>query len=316
VRAGIVEQGADLKPKLSVIVPALRGYDSVLAALDSWEEQSRRDELEILVLCPTLPENGPLHPWQVLIATGSLHLHQARHLAILQAKADYVMLAEDHCLPDKLWAQAILGRLEEGWDAVGPALRSGNPTSKWTRAAFLHAYGQWMNPAGHGPVTVLPGHNAALRKQPLLDLGPELERDLLVSAFLLRKLKRLGQRFYLDDRATMRHFDLIDWKREAQVFYYVGLGFGSIRTSAWPLVLRGAYWIATPLIAARHWWRALAQYRRVGSQAGLSPFCLVNVAVLALAWACGEAIGALKGVDRVAPFVSLSEIKPVARSDV
>jgi len=292
------------------------GYDSVLAALDSWEAQSCRDQLEIVILCPTPVEVGLLPPGQVVIVTGSLLLHQARALGILQASADYVTLAEDHCLPDKCWAQAVLDRLAEGWDAVGPALRPGNLTTNWAQASFLLGYGQWMSPVVGGPASVMPGLTAGLRKKPLVELGPALERDLLVAAFLMRRLQGQGQRFYLEDRATMRHFDPPGWKKDIRIYYSAGMGFGALRTSGWPRAGRALYWLAMPAIAARHWGRALTHYRRAGAQAGLSPFCLLAAALLALAWACGESIGAPMGVARSAPFMAFAEIKPVARSEV
>ena len=310
-----MEAETAIKPKLSVIVPAMQGYNTVLAALDSWEAQSCRYQLEILVLCPdaeaAIPRAG-----QVLIETGSMRLHEARAAGILRASADYVMVAEDHCLPDIGWAQVVLERLAEGWDAVGPALRSGNPARKVSQASFLLGYGQWMNPESGGTVSVLPGHNAVLRKKVLLELGPALERELLVAAFLLKRLHVAGQRFYLDAQATMRHFDKPGWKKEIRTFYCVGLGFGSIRTSHWSWAGRALYCLAAPAIAARHWWRAFTQYRRAGARAGLSPWCLAAASVLASVWACGEAAGALAGVERVTLLVSSSEIKPVSRSEV
>jgi hypothetical protein len=291
------------------------GYDTVSAALDAWEAQSCRELLEILVLCPEAVEAAPLQSRQIVIVTGALHLNQARCIGVRRASADYVMLAEDHCLPDRFWAQAVLDRLEEGWDAIGPALRSGNPRTNLSQACFLLGYGQWMVPRA-GPARVLPGHNAVLRKGPLVELGPALEREMLVAAFLVRRLHGQGQRFYVEDQATMRHFDLADWKKEIRIFLAVGLGFGAIRTGRWPWAARALYWLAAPAIAARHWWRALLHYRRAGLRAGLNPSCLAAAAVLALCWACGEAAGALMGVARVAPFLSFCEIKPVAPGDV
>jgi hypothetical protein len=311
-----VDSKTAIKPRLSVILPALLGYDSVLAALDSWEAQSCRDQLEIVVLCPAKPKAEQFPRGLVVIETGSLQLHEARAVGIAQATADYIVLAEDHCIPDKLWAQAMLDRLGEGWDVVGPALRSGNPKTWVTQAAFLLGYGQWMPPLISGPAAVLPGHNAVLRKESLLKLGPALKNELLVAAFLVRRLHDQGQRFFLEDRATMRHFDLPHWRKELQIFYRVGLGFGAVRTSRWPRAAGALYWLASPAIAIRHWARALSQYLRAGTQAGLSPFCLVGAFLLALAWACGESAGALLGVARVTPLLSFAEIKPVARKDV
>ena len=47
-----MELSNDLKLKISIILPAMLGYDSVLAALDSWEAQHCRDQLEILACAP------------------------------------------------------------------------------------------------------------------------------------------------------------------------------------------------------------------------------------------------------------------------
>lgn len=305
-----------MKPGLSVIVPALLGYDTVLAALDAWETQSCRDRLEIIVLCPTEETGRSLPAGQFVIATGAMDLHEARAAAIRKANADHVVLAEDHCLPDRLWAQAILRRLAEGGEAIGPALRSGNPKTTLAQASFLLGYGQWMMPVKGGQVEALPGHNVVLPKSTLLAMGPALEHDLLVAAFLLQRLHRQGMSFYLEENATMRHFDIYSWKRCLQIFGAIGLGFGAIRTQNWPLAGRGLYWLATPVVAAKHWARALANYRRAGAAGGLGLMSVVVALLLATAWAFGEAVGALMGVHRVTPFVSFSEIKPVARCDV
>ncbi len=300
-----------VKFRISVVLPAMLGYKTVRAALHAWEAQTCRDQLEILVLCPDAEHTGPLPPGQVAIPTGSLLLHQARALAIRRATADYVMLAEDHCLPDPSWAQAILKRIAEGWDAVGPALRSGNPATMWSQSSFLLGYGQWMRPVRGGPASVLPGHNAVVRRKALLELGPALEENLLVAAFLLQRLRKQRSRFYLEAEAGMRHFDPPRWKESLRVFWYVGFGFGAMRTRRWPWIARALYWLGTPLTAARHWARAVTQYMRAGRQAGLNPLCLVVAALSASVWACGEAIGALKGPARVASSQWISEIKPL-----
>lgn len=246
---------------------------------------------------------------------GSLLFHQARALAIRRATADYVMLAEDHCPPDPSWAQAILKRIAEGWDAVGPALRSGNPATLWSQSTFLLGYGQWMRPVRGGPASVLPGCNTVVRRKALLDLGPALEDGLLTGAFLLRWLRKQGCRFYLEPEAGMRHFDPSDCKGSLRELWYVGLGFGAMRTRRWPWIARALYWLGTPLTAARHWARAVTHYIRAGRQAGLNPLCLAVAALSASVWASGEAIGALKGPARVAPSVWISEIRPLAPMD-
>ena len=314
MRAGTLEQEIALKPKLSIIVPAMRGYDTVLAALDAWEAQTARDQIELIVLCPCAPDPVQIPSGQFVLSTGSLLLHEARSLGIRRASADFIVLAEDHCLPDKSWAHAILARLAGQWDAVGPALRSGNPINSWTQASFLLGYGQWMNPMA-GPAAVLPGHNGVIRKSALLELGDELEREMLVTAFLLRRLSSQGCRFFLEARATMRHFDIAAGSRALYTFGCVGLGFGAVRTHRWPWVGRALYALAMPAIAAKHWLRALTEYRRAGKEAGMRPASVAVAAVLSAAWGMGEALGALVGIRRVTPYIALSEIKPVTRQE-
>lgn len=306
-----------MKPKLSILLPAMLGYESVRAALDSWEKQTRRDQLEILVLCPDgLGPTAAPPPGQVIVPVGTADLHESRAIGIHHASCDYVMLAEDHCLPDPNWAEAILDRLEEGWDAVGCALRPGNRTTCWAEGSFLIGYGEWMMPVTSGPVEVICGWNVTIRTQLALQLGPELAGELLLGAFLVRRLHQQGHRFYLEARAQMRHFDPPGLTRELYLLAIVGAGFGALRTRRWPLLARVVYPLAAPAVAFLHWKRAFVQYRRAGAGAGLKPDSLAATLVLASAWGLGEAAGAWLGTRRVAPFLWRTEVKPVRREDV
>jgi glycosyltransferase involved in cell wall biosynthesis len=310
-----------MKPRLSILLPAMLGYDTVLAALDSWEAQTCRDQLEILILCPdhlgpAAAQTAALPPGQIVFPVGSADLHEARAIGIQRASGDYVMLAEDHCLPDPDWTQAILDRLEEGWDAVGPALRPGNRTSCWAEGSFLIGYGEWMMPVTGGPTEVLCGWNGTIRTELVRQLASEHADELLNGAFLVRRLHRQGHRFYLEDRARMRHFDPPGWAYEILLLAIVGLGFGAMRARRWSLPARLLYPLATPAIAFLHWKRAFAHYRRAGSGAGLRPTALGAALVLASAWGLGEAAGALMGTTRVAPHIWRTEVKPVRREDV
>lgn len=310
-----------MKPKLSVLLPAMLGYESILAALDSWEAQTCRNRLEILILCPSrltpaAARIAALPTGQVLIPVGSADLHAARAIGVERATGEYVVLAEDHCLPDPEWAQATLDRLEEGWDAVGPALRPGNRTSCWTEGSFLIGYGEWMMPVTGGPTKILCGWNGTIRTQLLRQWGSELAGELLMGAFLVRRLQQEGNRFYLEDCARMRHFDPPGWAYEISLLAIVGLGFGAVRTRRWPLVARILYPLATPAVAFLHWKRAMVHYRRAGVASGMRGAALAASLVLASAWALGEAVGAWMGTTRVAPHIWRTEIKPVRREDV
>lgn len=308
-----------MKPKLSVVFPAMLGYERSLPALAAWEAQTCRDRIELLVLCPDRLGPAPaqaLPAGQVIVPVGTAGLHEARAMGIQKASGEFVTLAEDHCLPDPDWAQAILERIEEGWDAVGPALRPGNRGSCWPEASFLIGYGEWMMPAAGGPTQVLCGWNVTIRTELLQQLGSELAGELLLGAFLVRRLREEGRRFYLEDRARMRHFDPFGFAYELWLLLIVGLGFGAKRTRHWPLASRLLYPLAAPAVAFLHWKRAFVHYRRAGRASGLRPAALAAAFVLASAWGLGEAIGAWMGVARVTPFLWRTEVKPVSLEDL
>ena len=316
-----VEAAFDMKPTLSVVLPAMLGYDTVLAALDSWESQTCRSDIEILVLCPDHLGPSPtqtrsLPPGQLVVPVGSATLHEARAIGIERASGDYVMLAEDHCLPDRDWAEAILDRLEKGWDGVGPALRPGNLISRWAEASFLIGYGEWMIPVSGGPTDVLCGLNWTIRTRLLHQLGSDLSNELILGAFLVRRLRQEGARFYLDDRARMRHFDPSSWSFAISSLVALGLGFGARRTLQWPLPARLVYPLAAPAVALMHWKRAFVHHRRARAGSGLRPTAPLVASVLASAWGLGEGAGALLGLARVAPHIWRAETRPVSRAEV
>ena len=310
-----------MNPRLSILLPAKLGYDTILAALDAWDAQTAREELEVLILCPehlgpTAAQAERLHRGQVVVRTGSADLHDMRALGIQRASGEYVVLAEDHCLPDPDYAAAILARLEEGWDGVGPALRPGIRATSWSDGSFLLGYGEWMEPVTQGPTAILCGWNATVRTTLLRDLADELSGLMRVGAFAISRIRQQGGRFYLENRARMRHFDPPDFTHELYLLFVVGLGFGAMRTRDWSTAARLLYPLAAPAIAFLHWKRAFTHFRRAGTAAGLRLTALAAAAVLAGAWAVGEAIGAVLGIDRVTPLLWVTEVKPVTREHV
>jgi hypothetical protein len=308
-----------MKPKLSVILPAIGGYHTVHAALAAWEAQTCRDSLEILILCPEPlrpQERASLPPGQIVVPVGSAMLHEARTLGVQQASAEYIMLAEDHCLPDPGWAEAILARMEEGWDVISPALRPGNRESPWAEGSFLLGYGEWMAPVGAGPVNIVPGWNVTVRASLLRNMAEELAPLMPVGFFVVSRLRDQGCRFYLENRAGMRHFDPVRLVRETSMLTVLGLGFGCFRTRSWSFPARFLYLFAGPAIACLHWKRALKHYRRAGSACAMRPSALAVAAALSLSWGIGESIGAWTPRSWILPHLWREEIKPPRSEDV
>lgn len=306
---------ADLTPRLSVVLPALAGLRTMRHVIGVWEAQPRRDALELVVLCP---DGASEHerPGLLLVDSRGLELHDARARGVHAATAPYVFLAEDHCVPDRGWSDAMLQRVEAGLhDGIGCGLAPGDASTPLRQAAFLLGYGEWLRPDGGGAVQALAGYNVAWRRELLVALGDELPGLLLVGAFLSRRLART-HRVAVEPAATMRHFDPASAASIARMFAVVGCSFGAVRTAGWPRLARLAYPLAAPAVAAAHWRRAAAHYRRAGRGSGLGARSLVAAALLAALWGIGEAVGALAGTRRVAPHAWQAESRPLGAAEL
>ena len=302
-----------MTPRISVILPAFMGYESVEAALESWDAQTAREQLEIIVLCPVAPDRAT-SPGHVVLVTDNLLLHEARALAARRARADYVLFAEDHCIPDPDCAEWIIKRLDEGWDAVGPALRPGDPGIV-SHGSFLISYAQWMLPTS-GAVAHLPGHNAVVRRRLLVEMGDDLDDLLIATLFLMSRLHAEGRRFAIEGHARMRHFDALEWDKAREIFLTIGQACGAMRVRNRSKLARFLYSFLAPVIATRHLSRGLAQYARAGNRAGFGASSILVSAYFAGAWGIGEALGAWRGLEHVKPLLWISEIKPVTREHV
>lgn len=306
-----------MTPSLSILLPAMKGYASVAAALAAWDAQSLRSRLEIVVLCPAGlgPAPGAQNPAHVVVDTGAADLHEARALGISHATAPYIMLAEDHCLPDPNWAESILARIDEGWDGVVSTLRPGTRTGAFPEGSFLIGYGEWMEPISSGPTDIMCGWNGTLRRDLLLAIDPaELRVLMRLGAFLVRLIRDNGARFFLESRARMRHFDPPGAFYECFLIFLVGLGFGAMRTRHWFPPLRLFYLFLFPAIAAAHFRRALRHFRRAPATVHFA--ALPAAGVLAVFWGIGESIGAVAGLRAVSPHLWRTEVKPVTHAQV
>jgi len=292
------------KIELSVVIAGLAPPRAVRGVLKAMNQQTARSQIEIVVVSQHDPG------WEgadLVVTRDKILLHEARALGVQRASGLYVVLAEDHCFPDPDWAEATLERLREGWDGVGPALRSGSPDNLWALASFVLGYGQWVAPLQG---SILPGHNAAVRRD-LLAHRENLAEELMVGSLLMRELASSGARFCLEERARMEHWDCSNPGWGLLSFMAAGSGFGARRSQSWHPLCKIAYALAAPLIASLHWRRAFTQIRRTFMPSA----CLLPAAALALAWGLGESLGCALGAGVVGPYAQLGEVNRLAHTE-
>ncbi|MEO2020420.1 MAG: glycosyltransferase, partial [Pirellulaceae bacterium] len=138
-------------PRITVALAAIDDYATVEEVHRCLEAQSIREQLEIQFICRSreklaLPAEFEQRHTDIVIIEGGegLLLNEARELGVLAARAPFVLILEDHCLPFADCLERMLKKLEEGWSAVGPGFVSGNTASHTGIAANLLTYGEWM----------------------------------------------------------------------------------------------------------------------------------------------------------------------------
>lgn len=283
----------------AVVVGDLR--ERAQATIEALGSQTAADRIEVVVI-DTGPEDAPnLSTPEGLPATyvrmpAAGSYAAARAEAARRSSTPVVAYLEDHAVPDKGWAEAVIGAHEGPWAAVGYAFTNANPDSFGSRVAHIADYGPWAHPAPHGPLRLLPGNNVAYKRDALLSLGGRLD-DLLVVDFNVQdELRSQGHETYSESRALVAHENFTRVSELiAANFSYTRL-MAMNRASDWNAGRRAAYAVlvpvAVPALKLARLLRSLRGRRALwGELAATFPLVMAT-----FAWSSvGEALGYLGG---------------------
>lgn len=299
-------------PRMTVALAAIDDYAIIEQVHQCLEAQSIRRELEIQFICRNrqslqLPEDfAECYPDITIIEGGdSLLLNKARALGVLKARAPYVLILEDHCLPDPDCLERMVERLEQGWSAVGPAFVSGNRASCLGIAANLLTYGEWMGHKAGGKRPFIAGYNSAFATRVLKDRGDHLVIDLVTPSTLQQALSRQGHEFYFEARAVMAHWESSTFSGIRVILGKNGRGMGMLRARRWNGWRKLTATLVSPLLAGYRMLRGAVTWRRVR---GSPVSSLLWLPPLALLWTAGEVRG-YWSADRQAAVRGVSEVE-------
>lgn len=119
----------------------------------------------------------------------------ARCAGVGAAEAAVVAFIEDHCIPDRNWAAALIEAHRGDWAAVGYSFTNPDPDNFWCRASMVNDYGLWLHPTTPDPVELMPGNNISYKREVLISLDGQMERlltpDYNLQQLLLKQRKRM-----------------------------------------------------------------------------------------------------------------------------
>lgn len=230
--------------------------------------------------------------WKAVIVPEVASMSEARAAGVAAASGRYIVFTEDHCFPEREWAEAIVDAFEHhGADVVGPVFLNANPQFALSWSIFLQEYADWMAPHPGGLMHHLPGHNGAYRREQLLALGANLKGAIEAESALHFEWHAQGLRLWLEPRARVHHVNVTDtWAALTSTCAFQRLWANS-RAQSWSWARRLAYALGSPLIPFVRLVRIAGALRRTGRAREMLLRTLPWSIVTLSAGALGECLG-------------------------
>ena len=294
-----------ISPEISVVIFTPDCYETIRKTIGYLLKQTVKHKLEIVIVAPSAERLGlnnseleEFFHFRVVEVGMNSPLAAARAAGIRQAKAQVVVLAEDHSFPETDWAEALIDAHKGPWAAVGPAICNANPNSITSWAQLFMTYGRWMEPIKAGEIDDLPGHNSSYKRAILLDYGPELENKLVRETLLHWDLQARGYSLYLEPAARTHHVNISRLSSIMRDSYHGARLFAATRASEgkWSLPKRLVYTFSAPLFALRRFREIMKNIHRTGHNKELMPLVIPVISLGLLALGLGEMMGYALGV--------------------
>lgn len=292
-------------PRWSVVVPAVGTVDRerLLDVVEALDGQTIREPVEVIVVdrrrdavSDRLRARWP--EVRVLEVEADTPLVRMRWLGARAAAGAFVVLTEDHCVPDPGWLEAFARAWEHApaeTAAVGGAVVNGVTARAFDVANVLCEYGAVLAPLEPGPAAAVAGMNVSYRRDDLLAADPDLAASSFWETTLHPAWRARGRVLLVAPDALVTHVKRFEVGHFLQQRYLYSRAFAARRvlSRAWPVrVLYGAAaWLLPPLLLAR---LARVLLARRGTRADLLR-CSPWLCVFMLPWAAGECVGAWLG---------------------
>jgi hypothetical protein len=186
---------------------------------------------------PPLP--GSSHPnIRTFHVQAGKSLKNVRYEAVQTAKGKAIAFIEEHATVNPGWLNAMIRNFQRGYAGVGGPAKAINPHHGISDLVSIMNYYKFSPSSVPQTSKLLPGHNSAYLREPLLEIGNGL-MDLLSSEVLLNwHLISNGHTLLLDNDAGFNHLNEENFSGIFWGYYYWNISFGASRSKyyrwSWP----------------------------------------------------------------------------------
>ena len=282
-------------PDMSVVIPSVNGWSDLRGALDAVYAQHGGGTIEVLVVervgeivRAAIRDSFPSAT--VIEVASHVTIPQMRAMAFEAAHAVIIGVIEDHVIVPPDWTQRMLAAHAAGAQVVGGAVDNAATGNLVDWAAFLCEYSHCLNPPPNGPAPWLTGNNVTYRKNLLQRFHGTLRQgrweDALHDAFRDAGITLISQP---DIRVGHnKHYSIGEYTSQR---YLYSRAYAAMRVRNAPNIKRLLFGCATIALPPLIYWRVISEVMKSGRYRRELFRSLPLLAVFAVAWALGEAMG-------------------------
>jgi glycosyltransferase involved in cell wall biosynthesis len=183
---------------VSVVLPVRLAAKTVERTVESLFSQVHDYTAEVIAVVaaddPTLPKLSAIQRpnFRCIALKGKQGVPHLRRHGVRVSHAQFVLIAEDHCIFPLDWIRSLVGAIERTGAAAsgGPVTNGRRSWVGW--AQYFTRYSSFMPPIENGPTASLPGNNACYRREVIESLQRHLE-DGFWEAEFNAEVKRSGR---------------------------------------------------------------------------------------------------------------------------
>ncbi len=301
-----------MTPAVSYVVVTDR-FDTVRDVVRAVAAQTVRDQIELVLVCPSEAELGLES--ELVAGIGSVRVVEAEPLApitvpcaagIAAASAPLVFVGETHSFPEPDCLERLLAAHARGnYAVVMPQLLNANAGRASSWANVFVTYRDWLPPAG-GEVTSVSTHNGCFRRDLLVAYGARLPEMLDFGSGLDAEFRAQGYGLLLEPSARLPHLNVATLGGWIADRFLVARIYADAKARSWSRVRRLLYCLAGPLIAPLIVARVLRSPQwaehRAAMPSGTLPGVVFSALVIAVGEMCGYVAGSGSAPRRIAKY--------------
>jgi glycosyltransferase involved in cell wall biosynthesis len=218
-RDAIVPATSDLRPVVSVIVPALNSARTIERCMEALAAQDTDHRFEVVVV-HSGEDDTCARAQRTLSETRTVQLQRralaatARNAGVRTARADVFAFLDSDAYPTPEWIDAVVAASRTGYDLVCGAIGNANPHSHVSRAEQLLMFSEFLRQSSERPMWFALSGNLVLTRETYERFGPFIEvrasEDILYSGRVVAKGGRIlfFPRLYVlhDNRQRVRPY--------------------------------------------------------------------------------------------------------------